>query len=63
MTPDYVQLFAECLADIDEPLPKNCAQRGWPQSENCRLAGGCSICYAELLARSVDTIGKKNCRA
>ena len=49
MTPDYDLLFAKCLAEIDKPLPKNCAQRGWPQSENCRLAGGCAVCYAELL--------------
>jgi len=48
MTPDYEELLAECLADIDKPLPKNCAQRGGPQSENCRLAGGCPICYADL---------------
>jgi hypothetical protein len=55
MTPDYEELLAECLADIEKPLPKNCAQRGWPQSENCRLAGGCPICYADRLRR-VDNI-------
>ena len=63
MTPDYEQLFAECLADIDKPLPKNCAQRGWPQSKNCRLVGGCPACYAELLTGCRRGLRKELARA
>jgi len=46
---DYNALFAACLEEMDRPLPKNCKQRGWPQSQECQLAGGCPVCYAEIL--------------
>lgn len=55
MTPNYEALFAECEAGMDKPFPLNCAQRGWEQSENCRLAGGCPKCCAELLPRITIT--------
>ncbi len=55
MSPNYEVLFAECVAEMEKPLPLNCAQRGWEQSENCRLCGGCPKCYAELLPRMVRT--------
>jgi len=45
----YDQLIKAWLAELNKPLPKTCAQRGWPQSRECRLAGGCPVCYAEIL--------------
>jgi hypothetical protein len=35
---DYSELFAECLAEMEKPLPKE-----------CRLAGGCPKCYRDLI--------------
>jgi hypothetical protein len=50
---EYEKLFTECLREgTRETLPPNCATRGWAVSETCRLAGGCPICYAEVLTRN-----------
>ena len=42
--PDYEKLFAECVAEMDRPLPKACLSTG-----ACRIAGGCPECYADLI--------------
>jgi len=42
---DYESLITECLAAMDKPLPKACFKR-----RECRMAGGCPLCYAGLLA-------------
>lgn len=44
------QLYAECLAQgTRETLPPTCEERGWSVSKMCRMAGGCPVCFAELL--------------
>ncbi len=44
--PDYEKLIAECIAEMDKPLPKPCLS-----TKECRMAGGCPDCYAGLLTR------------
>jgi hypothetical protein len=41
---DYESLFAACLAAMDGPLPEACLK-----THECRIAGGCPLCYAPLL--------------
>ena len=45
MKDDYQRLIAECLAAMDGPLPKACLT-----TPECRMAGGCPLCYSGLLA-------------
>ena len=42
---DYTSIIAECMAEIEAPLPVVC--RTTPM---CRLAGGCPKCFAEVIA-------------
>jgi len=45
MKDDYERLIAECLAAMDRPLPK-----ARLITRECRMAGGCRLCYSWLLA-------------
>ena len=44
---NYESLIAECLAAMDKPLPKACLK-----TSECRMAGGCPVCYSGLLAEN-----------
>ena len=43
---DFDAIIAECLSEMDAPLPLPCAE-----SVDCRRAGGCPKCFAELIKR------------
>jgi len=57
MREDYSGLFVECVKEgTVGTLPPNCAKRGWPVSKMCRMSGGCSKCYAELLIKKTGLL-------
>jgi hypothetical protein len=37
---DYEKLIAECVEQMDAPLPTPCRK-----TKNCRMVGGCMECY------------------
>ena len=56
MTKAIDKAILDCLAEMDNPLPKACHR-----TKACRMAGGCMECYAELIAdaRSRRTVERE----